>query len=350
MSGGVDSSVVALLLKQQGHNVTGFTMVLFANDDIGAGAADNACCSFDSVLDAQRVCWKLGIPHHTLNLREAFGRDVIVACEEEWRRGRTPNPCVLCNSRIKWGALIEKTRTLGFDCMATGHYAQVDTGFGRPHLLKGKDGGKDQSYFLWGLSELALGHTLFPLGELTKTESRALAREHGLPVHDKPESQEICFIPDKDAERFWAGRNPPPPGEIVDRTGRVVGSHKGLVHYTLGQRKGIGHHCSKPQYVVALDPEKNRVTIGDDGDLFRSVFRVCQCNWIGVDPKAGEEIVCSVRIRYRALEQPGRVRIHESNCQIEFDQAQRAITPGQSAVFYQGDRVLGGGIIEEVED
>lgn len=357
LSGGVDSSVAAYLLKEAGLKVMGATMVLWDYEKVGGNINnEKSCCSLASVRDAKKVCWKLDIPHHVFNFKEAFENKIIRNFYDEYKNGTTPNPCVLCNSEMKWKLLFNKISELGYDYFATGHYAAIKKDEnGCLSLNKASDKNKDQTYFLWSVKQKALEKTLFPLGELTKQEVRSIAKKAKLPVFDKPESQEICFIPDNNYKRFiveWAKNQHYDfkTGDIVDTKGIFMGKHDGIAFYTIGQRKGIGHHASKPKYVIRLDPENNRVVIGDNEELYKSQFNVKNLNWLCITPLRGQKIECNIRIRYCQKDKPGTIYIDKDSVAVKFNEPQRAITPGQSAVFYIEEKLLGGGIISSVKD
>ncbi|MFH1542321.1 MAG: tRNA 2-thiouridine(34) synthase MnmA [bacterium] len=351
MSGGVDSSVAAALLKDQGYDLIGATMNVwsaFAPTVVGASAdkPSRSCCGITAATDAKKVADKLGIPHYTLNFKDVFQKCVIDDFITEYKQGRTPNPCIRCNQFIKFKHLAQKARELGCDYVATGHYVrrlQV-TGY---RLLKGIDKKKDQSYVLYMMSQGDLAHTLFPLGDMTKDEVRKLAKKYGLTTHDKPESQEICFVEDDDYVRFLKENDPESvkPGNIIDNQGNVVGQHQGIAFYTLGQRKGIGAHKSQPKYVIRLDRENNQVVIGDDGDTYQRELIADELSFIDGEMerwKDGEGIRIAAKIRYNSKEEAATLY---PDGKVVFDQPQRSITPGQSVVFYSGEEVLGGGII-----
>ena len=352
MSGGVDSSTAALLLKQKGYDVFGITMKLWDYQEGQSG--EGHCCSLEASNDARAVCHYLGIPHYTVDMREDFKREVISNFVEEYYRGRTPNPCILCNTEIKWKSLLGKAKQLGADSLATGHYAcvQYNQKNKRYLLKKGIDKTKDQSYALWGLSQENLSHTFLPLGELTKKEVRKIARENDLKVADKEESQEICFIPDDDYPGFilnWEKGRKIPQGDIVNLKEEKIGEHKGIPFYTIGQRKGIGIQNEKPLYVINIDAQKNLICVAEEKELYRSSFLVRDLNWIAIE-KLEEPIKCEIKIRYLHEPVGGWVYpLPEGMVNVKFDKPQRAITPGQSAVFYDDDLVLGGGIIDSVE-
>lgn len=347
MSGGVDSSVAAALLLEQGYDVIGVTMQLWPREL--PIHHDGGCCSLSAVEDARRVARMLGIPYYVLNFQEIFAREVIDAFTGEYLRGRTPNPCIRCNDRVKFGALLEKARELDAQYVATGHYAQVsyDPQRGRYLLRKAVDGAKDQTYALYGLTQEQLAHVLFPLGTHKKEETRELARERGLPVATKRESQDICFIPDRDLAGFLERQVPgaAQPGPIVNRQGERLGTHQGAIRYTVGQRKGLGIAAGEPLYVLEVDTVHNRLVVGTREELYGYALEVEALNWVAL-PELEEPVEAQAKIRYRAGEAavlvepagPGRAT-------VRFREAQRAITPGQSVVFYQGDLVLGGGLI-----
>lgn len=347
MSGGVDSSATASVLLEQGHEVIGITLKTWPQDC--ASRAEDKCCGPQAVMDARSVCHSLNVPYYLIDDSEAFQREVIEYFASEYRAGRTPNPCVMCNEKVKFGTLIRKARQLGADKVATGHYARVsrDPETGRWLLLRGRDLRKDQTYFLFSLRQDQLAYTLFPLGEMTKDDSREVAREAFLKTAEKEESMEICFVPDNDYGGFLkkAELVQPHAGEIVDREGNVLGTHQGIEFYTIGQRKGLGISSANPLYVLELDPNTNRVVVGPREFLDRGEFRVERCNWFPFE-QLEQPIRVTARIRYNhpgveALLEPldgGAVRVVP-------DEAQRAVTPGQACVFYQGDLVVGGGWI-----
>ena len=350
MSGGVDSSVAAALLQSQGYDVIGATMKLWNDPSIVASGAERSCCTLSAVEDARRVAQKLGIPHYVFNLQSAFARDVIDYFTSEYLAGRTPNPCIACNQHLKFGALLQKALELEADFVATGHYAQIDHSekSGQYSLLKGLDKKKDQSYVLYHLTQYSLAHFLLPLGGLTKPETRKLASDLGFAVANKPESQEICFIPDNDYRRFLQERVPGAlqPGPFVSQDGRVLGTHRGFACYTVGQRKGLGIALGRPMFVSAIDPAINTVTLGLESDIFSSGLTARDFNWIAGAPPAGL-LQCAAKIRYSAPECPARVTpLPDGRVEVQFETKQRAITPGQSVVLYDGKCVLGGGIIE----
>ncbi|MGQ9631299.1 MAG: tRNA 2-thiouridine(34) synthase MnmA [bacterium] len=336
MSGGVDSSVAAALLLKEGYEVVGMTMRI--------GEFEGSCCSLDSVADARRVAQKLGIKHYVINLADEFSRTVIENFCEEYRRGRTPNPCVICNSVVKWGFLLRRALEIDARHIATGHYARVIEEGGRFALLKGRDEAKDQSYFLYGLTQEQLSRTLFPLGDYTKAEVRQMASELGLPVAKKRDSQEICFAPGGDYTEFLRSRGISfPEGDILDTSGRVVGRHRGIGHYTIGQRRGIGAH-NKPMYVVDIDPAGNTVTIGES--CYGRELEADNLNFIVEEEEVYRSGKVSAKVRYKQDPDPATVRnVGEGRIHVVFRRPRWGITPGQSVVLYEGDRVLGGGII-----
>src|SRR5215510_4516838 len=339
MSGGVDSSATAALLKERGEEIVGLSMQLWRNN--------GRCCSLDDLWDARRVATQLGIPYYVLNLEKDFERTVVAPFVETYLRGETPSPCILCNNYVKFQHLVEKAAGIGADRVATGHYARVqyDETLGRWLLLRGKDRKKDQSYFLFGLTQDQLSKTLFPLGELTKQEVREIARRAGLPTSEKAESQEICFVEGRSYADFveeYAGAETTRTGDIVTESGEVVGAHAGIHKYTVGQRKGLVATGS-PQYVVRIEPEQNRIVIGNDPQ--RSRFTLRDANWIAIE-QLTDPIRCEVQIRNRFEPQPAAVSLVDGVVTVEFDEPQRAVTPGQGAVFYWGDVVVGGGWIK----
>ena len=347
MSGGVDSSVAAYLLKKQGYEVTGVTFKLWDDPTLESG-----CCSADDVRDAAYVCQQLGIPHYVLNYKDLFRQEVVGPFAEEYLRGRTPNPCISCNRYIKFGAFSHKLRELGFDLMATGHYAccGYNEATGRWELKRAIHPEKDQSYVLYNLTQEQLAMLRLPLGEYSKPEIRAIAEESGLVVAKKPDSQDICFVPDGDYARFmedFTGKHYP-AGDFLDENGKKVGTHNGAVRYTIGQRKGLGLAMGAPVYVCAKDMQANTVTVGPEDALFDRVVYADEVNWISV-PGLTEPLRVTARTRYHQVEQAATVYPAECGFRLEFDQPQRAPTPGQAVVLYQGDTVLGGGIITRVE-
>ena len=360
MSGGVDSSAAAAILKQQGHELVGFTMQLWnqrrgISVDEHGDSLPSRCCSLDDVYDARRVAEELGMPFYVLNLEQEFERDVVQPFVDSYLSGETPIPCVSCNSRLKFASLDRLAESLGCAKVATGHYARVefDDASGRYRLFRGRNLQKDQSYFLWELTQPQLSRAHFPLGEMSKPEVRDVAREHSLAVAEKTESQEICFVPDGNysgfIDRYLKAEDEenrlPGDGEIVSTTGEVVGSHSGIHRYTIGQRRGIGIAAERPLYVIGIDAPHNRVVVGEQEELLASEFVAARVNWIAFD-NPGEPVRAEVRVRYRHTPAPATITpIDNGRARIVFDESQRAITPGQATVFYRGDEVLGGGWI-----
>lgn len=347
MSGGVDSSAAASLLMEQGYDVVGITLKLWPQDCVSR--AEDKCCGPQAVTDARSVAHRLGIPYYLIDEAEDFQKQVIGYFAEEYRAGRTPNPCVMCNEKLKFGSLLSRARKLGADIVATGHYARVekDPTTGRTLLKRGRDLRKDQSYFLFSLRQDQLSHVLFPLGDLTKSETRDVARVACLKTADKEESMEICFVPDKDYGRFLqqAKLVEKHRGDIVDIHGHKLGEHDGIEFYTIGQRKGLGISSPNPLYVIELDPATNRVIVGDDSLLEKSELTVQRCNWIPWETPP-ESIEAMVKIRYNHTGAPATIRpASDGTARIHLHVPQRAITPGQACVVYQDDLVLGGGWI-----
>jgi tRNA-specific 2-thiouridylase len=362
MSGGVDSSATAALLIEQGFDVIGITLKLWPQDCVNR--AEDKCCGPQAVTDARSVCDKLDIPYYLIDEAAEFQKHVIQYFADEYKAGRTPNPCVMCNQNLKFGRLIDRADQLGADFIATGHFARIERpltpslspsdgervakpGEGRYLLKRGLDSRKDQSYFLFSLRQDQLARTIFPLGEKTKSDTREVARHCNLKTADKEESMEICFVPDNNYGGFLQSANlvQKHRGDIVDLHGHVLGHHDGIEFYTIGQRKGLGITTPKPVYVVELDAENNRVVVGDDSALDRDEFIADRCNWHPFD-KLTEPIEVTAKIRYNHPGTPATVTPLENNSvRVKLHTPQRAITPGQAAVFYQDDLVVGGGWI-----
>ena len=348
MSGGVDSSVAALLCLEAGHEVIGMTMQIWPDAPGEVFEREGGCCSLSAVEDARRVCSVLGIPHYVTNLKHEFEEEVIGEFIEEYAQGRTPNPCITCNKAVKFGHLLRKARELEADYLATGHYARVARDdAGRYLLMKSPDESKDQSYALYSLDQDQLAHALFPVGSLDKRDVRRMARERELPTSAKPESQDICFITDGDYRDFLRQRRPEAfsPGAIEDTGGRTVGSHAGIAHFTVGQRKGLGIASGRPMYIVDIRPDTNTVVVGTWEESLDRGFLADDCNWIEFERPCGP-FRADAKIRYRSNPAPASVTPRDDGAvEACFDRPQRAVTPGQAAVFYHGDIVVGGGTI-----
>ena len=352
MSGGVDSSVAAFLMKEAGFECTGVTMKLFHNEEIGLSKG-HTCCSLEDVEDARSVAFRLGIPFHVFNFSERFEECVIRRFVEAYENGETPNPCIDCNRYLKFDKLYSRAKELGMEFIVTGHYAIIEYNkeTGRYDLKKSVDNNKDQSYVLYNLTQDQLAHTLFPLGGLTKEETREIAEEQGFLNARKHDSQDICFVPEGDYASFienWTGKEFP-EGDFVDLEGNRMGRHRGIIRYTIGQRKGLGLSVPEPVYVCGLDLPGNRVILGKNSDLFSSVLTASDINLISVPEMKGTMRV-TAKVRYRQKEQPASaVQTGPDSFRVEFDEPQRAITKGQAVVLYEGDRVVGGGRIASVE-
>ena len=347
MSGGVDSSVAAFLMKEQGCACIGATMKLFHSEDIGVKST-KTCCSLEDVEDARSVAFHLGIPYYVFNFSDDFKGQVIDRFIAAYERGATPNPCIDCNRYLKFARLYERARVLGCDAIVTGHYARIERENGRWLLKKALDESKDQSYVLYSLTQEQLAHTRFPLGALHKSETRRIAEEQGFYNADKPDSQDICFVPDGDYARFIARRtgHDCPAGDFVDEDGHVLGRHRGIVHYTVGQRKGLGIAADAPLYVKRIDARENRVVLSGNDALFSRELTAGDFNWIAYDTSP-RELRASARVRYHQREQAAAVTVlPDGRVHLVFDEPQRAVTPGQAVVLYDGGTVLGGGTIE----
>jgi len=358
MSGGVDSSAVAAVLQQQGRPIVGLTMQLWNQRRLpelqGDGPAQHRCCSLDDVYDAKRVAQHLNFPHYVVNFEEQFEKRVVRPFVDQYLSGRTPIACTNCNTDVKFEPLLRMARQIGAERLATGHYARIrrNDETGRHELWRARDESKDQSYFLWGLSQEQLAGSEFPLGELTKEEVRELARLANLPVAEKPESMELCFVPTGNYVQFIQAYSRERgislnegDGDIVNEEGAIIGRHDGVHNFTIGQRKGLGFAAGKPLYVLSIDPESNRVVVGDDSALRTTVFEVEDVNWVSC-AKPDAPIRANVKIRHKHEPSPAIVEaLGEARARITFDAPQRAVTPGQAAVFYNEAAVLGGGWI-----
>jgi tRNA-specific 2-thiouridylase len=358
MSGGVDSSAVAAVLQEQGHPIVGLTMQLWNQRRLpelqGDGPKQHRCCSLDDIYDAKRVAQHLNFPHYVVNFEEHFEQRVVRPFVDQYLAGRTPIACTNCNTDVKFEPLLRMAHQIGAERLATGHYARIreNEQTGRWELLRARDESKDQSYFLWGLSQEQLSCSEFPLGELTKEEVRALARRANLPVAEKPESMELCFVPTGNYVQFIEAYSkdagislPKGEGEIVTEDGAVVGHHNGVHNFTIGQRKGLGFAAGTPLYVLSIDPKNNRVIVGEDAALRAADFAVEAVNWVSIE-KPESPLRAQVKIRHKHEPAPATVEaLGDTRARIIFDAPQRAITPGQGAVFYDGERVLGGGWI-----
>ncbi len=349
MSGGVDSSVAALLTKKKGIDCIGCTMKLYAAEDTDLSPENSkTCCSLDDTEDARSVAFRLGMPFYVFNYKDEFRAKVMEKFGHAYELGRTPNPCIDCNKYLKFGRLFERAEVLGCDYIVTGHYARIEQGpDGKYELKKALDESKDQSYVLYNLTQTQLAHTQFPLGGLTKAEARVIAEKNGFVNANKPDSQDICFVPDghyAEVVRKITGKDPL-PGDFVDKEGKVLGQHKGIINYTIGQRKGLGIAMGHPIFVCEICPETNRVVLGENEDLMKREVMVKDFNWISGEAPL-EPMRCCAKTRYRMKEQPATIyALPDGGAKIIFDEPQRAITRGQSAVAYDGEKVLGGGEI-----
>lgn len=349
MSGGVDSSVAAYLLKEQGYEVIGATMQIW-QEDKEFEEREGGCCSLSAVEDARRVCDKLGIPFYVLNFRDYFKEKVIEPFIQEYMDGRTPNPCIECNKHLKFDELLRRARGIGADYVATGHYAKIEERDGRYLLIRSDDDSKDQTYALYNFTQDQLAHTLMPCGAYEKTKIREIAKEIGLAVHNKKDSEEICFISDNNHGKYISESRPSrvKPGNFVDKEGNVLGKHKGIVYYTIGQRKGLGLSLGRPVFVTGINAKTNEVIIGSEDEIFKNDLIATDVNFISFDKLEGELNV-QAKIRYSA--RPAEAIIYplpNGKVKVSFKDKQRAITKGQSVVFYDKEVVVGGGIIESI--
>ena len=349
MSGGVDSSVAAWLLKKQGYDVIGVTMQIWQDELPEQQEENGGCCGLSAVDDARRVAERLQIPYYVMNFKKEFKENVMDYFVQEYIDGRTPNPCIACNRFVKWESLLKRSLDIGAEYIATGHYARVEQlPNGRYALRKSATAANDQTYALYNLTQHQLSHTLMPVGEYTKDEIREMAAEIGLVVANKPDSQEICFIPDHDYAKFIEENTDCrlEEGNFVDKYGNVLGRHKGITHYTVGQRKGLNLSMGHPVFVTAIRPETNEVVIGENEDVFSNIVRCNKLNWMAIEGLAGGEMRVTAKIRYSHKGAPCVIReTGEDMVECVFDEPQRAATPGQAVVFYDGDYVVGGGTI-----
>lgn len=348
MSGGVDSAVAAYLTKAAGDDCIGCTMKLYENEDAGI-PREHTCCSLDDVEDARSVAYRLGIPYYVFHFGEEFRTKVIDKFVSSYCRGETPNPCIDCNRYLKFDRLMHRAAVLGCDYVVTGHYARIEYTEGRYRLKKAVDEKKDQSYVLYTLTQEQLAHVRFPLGSMTKTETRRIAAEQGFLNAEKPDSQDICFVPDGDYAKVIAAHtgSTPQPGNFTDSSGNILGTHRGLCRYTIGQRRGLRLSFPEPRYVTALEPETNTVVLGKEQELYAATLKAVDFNWIAGAPPQGP-IPCEAKIRYSQKPQPATAMPNEDgSVTVTFQAPQRAITPGQAVVLYDNDTVLGGGTIKE---
>lgn len=349
MSGGVDSSVAAYLLKQQGYEVIGATMQVW-QEDKEFEEREGGCCSLSAVEDARRVCDKLEIPFYVLNFRDYFKEKVIDYFVQEYIDGKTPNPCIECNKHVKFDELLRRARGIGADYVATGHYAKIEERDGRYLLIRSDDDHKDQTYALYNFTQDQLKHTLMPCGAYEKTKIREIAKEIGLAVHNKKDSEEICFVTDNDHGKYISNEKPDrvKPGNFVDKSGNILGKHKGIVYYTIGQRKGLGLSLGRPVFVIGINAKTNEVVIGSEDDIFKTDLIATDVNFIPFD-KLEDEMKVQAKIRYSARPAEAIISpLENGRVKVSFAEKQRAITKGQSVVFYNDDIVVGGGIIENI--
>lgn len=348
MSGGVDSSVAAYLLKEQGYDVIGITMRIWQDEDPDK-TPDGGCCGISAVDDARRVAQMLDIPYYVLDFRNEFKKEVMDYFVDEYLHGRTPNPCIVCNRKVKWEALLRRSLEIGADYIATGHYARIEQlPNGRYAIKNSVTSAKDQTYALYNLSQYQLAHTLMPVGEYEKNEIRKIAEKNGLLVANKPDSQDICFVPDGDYAAFIEreAKEVPPPGNFVTRDGKILGQNKGITHYTIGQRKGLNLSMGHPVFVTEIRPDTNEVVIGEAEDVFTYELTCSRLNFMSVnDISSKTRALAKIRYSHRG-EMCEIERIDEDKLRVVFDNPVRAVTPGQAVVFYDGEFVLGGGIIE----
>lgn len=352
MSGGVDSSVAAYLLKEQGYDVIGITMQIWEKD--APEDENGGCCGLSAVDDARRVCQKLDIPHYVMNFRADFEKYVIDYFADEYRKGRTPNPCIACNRYVKWESMLQKSLQLGAKYIATGHYARIskDEKTGRYTLRQSATLAKDQTYALYNLTQHQLAHTLMPLGDYTKDQIRDIAKKIELAVATKPDSQEICFIPDNDYAKYISDNTDVEnkEGNFVDTQGNIIGKHKGIIHYTIGQRKGLGISAGKPLYVIEINPTTNEVVVGDDRDVFQHKVYVDQLNFMPFETLPPGKMELTAKIRYSHRPAACIVEMVDTDMMLcTFEEPQRAVTPGQALVLYKEDVVVGGGTIVKGE-
>ena len=351
MSGGVDSSVAAWLLKEQGYDVIGVTMQIWQDEENTVQEENGGCCGLSAVDDARRVAAAIGIPYYVMNFKDEFQKSVIEYFTKEYLAGRTPNPCIACNRYVKWEALLQRSLSIGADYIATGHYARIEhLPNGRYAIRRSATMEKDQTYALYNLTQEQLARTLMPVGEYSKDRIREMADEIGLLVAHKPDSQDICFVPDGDYAKFiekYTGKKTP-EGDFVDKEGNYIGRHKGIIHYTIGQRRGLGIPAASRLYVCEISPKTNTVVLGDNADLFSSELEADSVNLISVDSLAEPKRV-TAKIRYRHKEQPATAwQTPDGILHVKFDEPQRAITKGQAVVMYDGDEVVGGGVINKI--